>query len=327
MNGDVPVIDLAPWFAGDAAGEARVASQVADACERIGFLMISGHGIAQSLVDDAFAVADRFFDLAPEVKDQVRPPDGVAPRGWHALGTKYLAKTLGIDTPPDLREQFYIGPLDPMPPRFAQYPAALRYYQPNIWPSTPPEYREVFTRFYRAFEGLARELMRIFAVALHLDRYYFDGMIDAHFATVPANFYPEPPGDPLPGQLRAGEHSDFGSLTILAMNDAPGGLQAKMADGRWLDVHAQRGQFIVNLGDMMQRWTNDRWKSTLHRVVNPPAEARSRSRRMSIAYFLHPNYDALISALPACVDAAHPARYEPILAGELMRAKMEARAA
>ena len=84
--------------------------------------------------------------------------------------------------------------------------------------------------------------------------------------------------------------------------------------------------FIVNLGDMMQRWTNDRWKSTLHRVVNPPAEARSRSRRMSIAYFLHPNYDALISALPACVDAAHPARYEPLLAGELMRAKMEARA-
>src|SRR5205807_554480 len=110
----------------------------------------------------------------------------------------------GVDTPPDLREQFYIGPLDPMPQRLQSIPAALTYYQPNIWPEQPVAYRDVFTRYYRALEKLARELMRIFAVGLSLDRNYFDSMIDAHFSTVPANLYPEPDGDPLPGQLRAG---------------------------------------------------------------------------------------------------------------------------
>lgn len=327
MSNAIRVIDLAPWFAGTPAGERAVAAAVAQACEQTGFLVISGHGVPQSLVDEAFATAEKFFQLPTAAKERVRPPDGVSPRGWHALGTKYLAKTLGIDTPPDLREQFYVGPLDPMPERFASVPAALTYYQPNIWPDEPPEYRDVFSRYYRACEKLARELMRIFAVSLELDRHYFEALVDAHFAVVPANFYPEPAGDPLPGQLRAGQHTDFGSLTILAMNDAPGGLQVKMADGGWRDVHAGRGQFIVNLGDMMQRWTNDRWKSTLHRVVNPPATARRASRRMSIGFFLHPNYDAQIACLPTCCDSAHPPKYEPIWAGELMRRKMEARAA
>jgi isopenicillin N synthase-like dioxygenase len=326
MNDAVPVIDLSPWFAGTPEGESAVARAVAQACEQIGFLVISHHGVPQELIDQGFTVARRFFELPAAAKERTRAADGVSPRGWHALGTKYLAKTLGVDTPPDLREQFYLGPLDPMPDRFAAIPAALTYYQPNIWPDEPPEYREVFSRYYRAFEKLARELMRIFAVSLKLDRHYFDAMVDAHFATLPANLYPEPEGDPLPGQLRAGEHTDFGSLTILAMNDAPGGLQVKMADGSWQNVHAERGQLIVNLGDMMQRWTNDRWKSTLHRVVNPPAAARRTSLRMSIGFFLHPNYDAQIECLPTCCDPAHPPKYQPIRAGELMRRKMEARA-
>ena len=322
---DVPVIDLSPYFAGSEAGKAAVAEAVDRACREIGFLVISGHGVSWDQVDEVFATTGAFFDLPPEEKARYRPADGVAPRGWHALATKNLAKTLGVDAPPDLREQFYIGPLEPWGRHYAHIPAAAKFYQDNIWPELPPDYRPVLSRWYRTMEGLARALMRIFALGLKLPEHHFDGMIDRHFATVPANFYPAPAGDPLPGQLRAGAHTDFGSLTILGMDDAPGGLQVAMADGSWRDVSAERGQFIVNLGDMMQRWTNDHWKSTLHRVVNPPLSARSRSRRQTVGFFLHPNYDAEIACLPTCTGPDDPPRHPPILAGEQMRLKMEAR--
>jgi isopenicillin N synthase-like dioxygenase len=326
MTSAVPVIDLAPYFAGQ-SGKSAVAREVASACEEIGFLVITGHGIEREEIDAVFAAAREFFELPFAEKETLRPADGVAPRGYHALGTKYLARTLGQDTPPDLREQFYIGPLAPDLSRIAHIPEAAKFYQPNIWPRHPAQFRDVTSRYYRRMERLARDLMRIFALALGLAETYFDASIDNHFATLPMNYYPAPHGAPLPGQLRAGEHSDFGSLTILALDDAPGGLQVKMRGGGWQDITAEPGQFIVNIGDMMQRWTNDRWPSTLHRVANPPLGNEPTSRRMSIGFFLHPNYDAAIEALPGCAGRGRTARYPPVLAGELMRAKMEARAA
>jgi isopenicillin N synthase-like dioxygenase len=185
----------------------------------------------------------------------------------------------------------------------------------------------VFSATYRALEGLGGTLMRMFAVALGVDERFFDDKIDRHFATLPVNHYPEPDGEPLPNQTRAGEHTDFGSLTILAVSQRAGGLQVKLHDGAWLDVTAEADEFIVNIGDMMQRWTNDRWLSNVHRVVNPPAAARSGSRRMSFGYFLHPNYDAEIACLPTCQGPGNPPRYAPVRAGDMMRQKLEARAA
>ena len=169
--------------------------------------------------------------------------------------------------------------------------------------------------------------MRTFALALGVDERFFDDKIDRHFSTLPANHYPEPVGDPLPNQVRAGEHTDFGSLTILAVSERSGGLQVKLKDGSWLDVKSEPDEFIVNIGDMMQRWTNDRWMSNLHRVVNPPAGQRKGSRRMSIGYFLHPNYDAEIACLPTCAGPDQLPRHAPVRAGDMMRQKLEARAA
>lgn len=323
MSGIVPVIDLAPWFAGTPAGKQSVARAVAEACETIGFLTIAGHGIDQALIDETFAVVSDFYDQPQSEKDRWRAGDSASPRGYHAIETKNLAKTLGYDNPPDLREQFYIGPLTDR--AFPREAAAL--YAPNIWPGTPAAYRPVVTRYYVALEALGATLMKVFAVALDLPETWFDDKIDRHFSTLPANHYPAPAGDPKPGQIRCGEHTDFGSLTILALNDAPGGLQVKTRAGDWIDVTAARGQFIVNIGDMMQRWTNDRWLSNLHRVVNPPAEQRAASRRLSIGYFLHPNYDAIVSPVPTCAGVASSARHEPMLAGALMRQKLNARAA
>jgi len=325
MTSIVPVIDVSPYFA-DAAGKAAVARATAAACEEVGFLVIEGHGVAPQLVAELFAIGRALFDLPLDQKDRLRPADGVSPRGYHALGTKYLARTLGEDTPPDLREQFYIGPLTPRLGPIRDIPGAAKFYEPNIWPETPAAFREAAIRYYNEMERLARDLMRLFALALDLEETYFDTRIDNHFATLPLNHYPEPREAPLPGQLRAGAHSDFGSLTILALDDAPGGLQIMSRDGSWRDVTAAPGQFIVNIGDMMQRWTNDRWRSTLHRVVNPPFDVAGPTRRMSVGFFLHPNYDTVISTLPGCTDAAMPPRYPPVMAGELMRAKMEARA-
>ncbi len=319
------MIDLEPWWSGNPEGRRAVAARVGRACEEIGFLAIVGHRVEQELLDRAFAVSGAFFDLPDEKKRALKPDDEVVPRGYQALATRNLARTLGHQAPPDLREQFFIGPLDDWSGRFAGIPEAGPFYAANIWPRQPADYREVFVEYYTVLETLARELMRIFAVALDLSVNYFDDKIDRHFNTCPANFYPAPDDDPLPGQIRCGAHTDFGSLTILAFNDAPGGLQVMMPDGAWQDVAAQPGQLVVNLGDMMQRWTNDRWKSTLHRVINPPADRRRDSRRQSIGYFLHPNYDAEISCIETCCDEGRPARYPTIRAGDHMREKMQRR--
>ena len=164
-------------------------------------------------------------------------------------------------------------------------------------------------------------------VNLVLEELLLEDKIHRHFSTMPANDYPALDYQPLPDQLRCGEHSDFGSLTILAVGDGESGLEVKTRDGNWTATTSERGHFIVNIGDMMQRWTNDRWRSNLHRVVNPSCGSGRTARRMSIGYFLHPNYDAQIECLPSCCDDANPARYEPVLAGVLMSQKLRARAA
>jgi isopenicillin N synthase-like dioxygenase len=321
----IPVIDIAPYRAGDVAGTKRVVAAVGEACERIGFLVIDGHGVPDALVRRVFDVSLAFFDRPLSEKLALRSDDPGIPRGYSALASKSLGRTYGLDTPPDLREQFFVGPLDDWGGHFRSFPGAARVYAPNVWPAHPPEFRAVVTEYYRAQERLAAELMRIFALALGLPETWFDGAIDRHFSTCPTNLYPEPAGEPLPGQLRAGPHTDFGSLTILAVNDAPGGLQVQGPGGGWQDVRPAPGQFVVNLGDMMGRWTNDRWRSTVHRVVNPPREQATGSRRQTVGFFLHPNYDARVTCLPTCTDAAHPPRHAPILAGDHMLAKLERR--
>lgn len=323
----VPVIELGPYFNGAPKDKSSVARKVAEACEGIGFLKISGHRVDQVLIDRAFEVAGRFFDLPEAQKEKSKPSHSASARGYHAILTKNLAKTLGFDNPPDLREQFYIGPIEARAKEFAHIQGAAELYAENIWPEQPADYKPVMTEYYKAMEGLGQTLMRIFALALEMPETFFDDKIDRHFSTLPANNYPPPASEPLPNQVRCGEHTDFGSLTILALNDAPGGLQVKMKDGSWLDVTANRGEFIVNIGDMMQRWTNDRWLSNVHRVVNPPVDCHATSRRMTIGYFLHPNYDAEISCLPSCARVGQTVRYPPVCAGDMMRQKLEARAA
>jgi isopenicillin N synthase-like dioxygenase len=203
--------------------------------------------VPPALVERAFATAAAFFDLPQCEKERSSPEHGAAARGYHRLGSKNLAKTLGYDNPPDLREQFYIGPLEDRSGAYARFPEAGFLYAPNIWPVRPPGYRAVFSEYYRTFESLARQMMRLFAVALDMPESFFDQRIDRHFSTVPANDYPALAEPALPGQLRCGEHTDFGSLTILAIDGNASGLEVRARDGRWNPVTVSADQFVVNI--------------------------------------------------------------------------------
>ena len=316
----LPVIDLSPLDRDGEAAALPLARAIDDACRDSGFFLVAGHGIPRQVIDDWFAASREFFELPVPRKALCAPDADSLHNGYHGMSVSTLAQGEGAASPPDLREYFMIGRLDLAGPYF-QSDAARRFYHRNIWPDAPGAFRATAEAYYRATERLGARLMRLFALALGLPAAYFDDKIDRHFAVLSSIFYPVREAPPQPGQLRAGAHTDYGSLTILAPTDAPGGLQIMAKSGAWVDVPYVADAFVINIGDMMARWTNDRWVSTLHRVVNPPASAAPVKPRQSVAYFLHPNYDAVIECLPGCASAEVPARYAPILAGEYMLAK------
>ena len=155
-------------------------------------------------------------------------------------------------------------------------------------------------------------MMELTALALGLSESFFQDKIDKHITAIRLNYYPEQTAAPKPGQLRAGEHTDYGLLTILNGENVPGGLQVKTRAGDWIDTETDQDTFVVNIGDLLMRWTNDRWVSNIHRVVNPPDSVAARSKRLSIAFFHHPNYDALIE----CIAPPGKAKYPPVNSGE-----------
>ena len=180
----------------------------------------------------------------------------------------------------------------------------------------PPDLEPAWRAYYEAMSTLAATLRTIFATALGLAPEYFEDKFREHLSSLRVIDYPEQSAPPAPGQLRAGAHSDYGVLTILRTEDAPGGLQVRTRAGRWSDVPHIPGSFVVNIGDAMMRWTNDRWVSTQHRVVNPPVDPAQPARRQSIAYFHNLPRDTVIECLPPFRETGIPPRYPPITYGE-----------
>ena len=320
----IPAIDIAPFMAGDQHSKRQVAEEFSRACEDIGFVVISGHGIAQATIDRLFERGFAFFDLPTEAKNRWHPTGEAKQRGYHGMATRGLASTLGKDAPMDLRESVFLGPIDDHRAAYSGLPEARTAYAANLIPTEPAGVDTALVEMYRAFEQLSASLLRIFAVALKMPEDHFMPLIDRHFSVLSAHHYPALTEPPLPGQLRTGAHTDYGALTILAMTRSRGGLEAQMADGTWLPVQLEPGELVVNLGDMMQRWTNDRWVSTMHRVVVPENLNDAMSRRMSVGYFMHPNYDAEIRCIPTCLPSGETPRYPAITAGDHIRAKIDA---
>ena len=318
----VPTIDIGPFLGGDAAAGRAIAGQVAQTCERTGFLIISGHGFPLDLLERAQQLLFAFFDLPEETKNRWHPTGSSKQRGYHGFATRGLAGTLGQQTPPDLRETVFLGPVDDHRGHYAGMPEAATSYAPNLIPTEPAGLEPTLVALYRAYERLAGDMMRVFAAALRLPEAFFDGVLARHFSIMSCHHYPVLSQPPLPGQLRTGAHTDYGAMTILAATDAEGGLEVRLPDGSWAGVKPRAGEFVVNLGDMMARWTNERWASTLHRVVNPPL-GMAQSRRLSIGMFVHPNYDQRIACVPTCLAPGEKPRYPAITAGEHIKRKIE----
>lgn len=314
----VPVIDLAQARSG-AAARAAAARRVDEANRTVGFLTVTGHGVPPDLLAEMYAVTAEFFDRPLEDKLALRSPEPGTSRGYMPPRSRALARTRGVRTPADLVEFFSIGAPDvPEEPYYARDNAGVNF-RPNIWPTAPPGFRRIWTTYYRAMESVSAELMTLFAVALGLPETYFDGRIDKHISNLFANHYPLLESPPEPGQLRVGEHTDYGSLTVLYQSDTTGGLEVHV-EGQWHPVPPTPDTFVVNIGDLMARWTNDRWISTLHRVQIPPTADYGR-RRISLPFFCQPNYDTVVECLPTCRDPGRPARYRPITSGQNMTAK------
>ena len=312
----VPVVDLAPFSAGTPEGRRRVVEAVRRACEEIGFLAVTGHGVPADLVRRIRAEAAEFFALPLPSKERIKRPSQEISRGYNRMGDQALAYTLGKATPPDLQESFAFGQIDvPLADPYYRSEMGRIFFAPNLWPDTPAGLRETVRAYHAAMAGLAATIMRIFALALNLDEDFFAGKIDRPISLLRIIHYPGQETPPAEGQLRCGAHTDYGTLTILYGDDTPGGLQVQgRRAGEWIDVHPAQGSFVINIGDLMARWTNDRWTSTLHRVVNPPRES-ARVSRISMPYFHQPNYDCLVECLPTCLAPGATAKYPPITSG------------
>ena len=317
---DVPVIDLQPWFDGTPAGKQAVANAVDQACRGIGFLVITHHQIPNALVRRVTEASRAFFALPLADKRQVDRPRDDAVRGYSAVGEEGLSYSLEEVAPGDLKESISIGPTDVPNDAYHRGPAAGVHFEPNVWPAGVADFQASYTEYFAAMSELARTLMCIFATALKLPETFFDDKINHHISMFRVLSYPPQNEPPLPGQMRAGAHSDYGSLTIV-LPDGPG-LQVHNKAGQWVDVPLVPDSFVVNIADLMMQWTNDTWVSTLHRVANPPFDDRQRNtRRQSLVFFHQPNYDAMVECLATCLAPGERPRYAPISSGDHLTSK------
>lgn len=302
----VETFDLAAHEALSGAARSKSAARLDSICQKTGFLVLTGHGVPARVIDDQWAAISAFFAQNFDQKAEVAAPYAGYPYGWIGPQKEALAKSKGVETPPDLKESFNGGPLS-VPDEMTD-PDALGFcYQPTLWPQLPG-FRLAWETYYQAMEALAARIMSAMAEALDLGADYFAPLIGQPVSALRALHYPATEGVAEAHQQRAGAHTDYGSLTILLPQAGSRGLQILTPSGDWADVTAPEGAFVINIGDLMARWTADRWVSTLHRVVALP----DQPARMSLAYFHQPDWAAEITPLDGS-DAYPPVRSGPYL--------------
>ncbi len=314
----VPIIDCSSFTRNDRVDDRlATAREIGSACEQYGFLVISGHGVSGVGLQEMRDVSMAFFALPTAEKMKVVAPKAAnVTRGYVPFESKSHASEEGA--PPDLMEKFIVSRFEAEQDAIAAglRPGLEEWFAVNHWPSEPANMKAVWRAYYNEVSELARRLMCTFAVALDLDDHWFEDKIDQHFSNLAANHYPPQDRPPAPGQLRIAPHTDTGSLTLIPQDGSQGGLEIQHpASGEWLPVPSIPDTFVVNIGDLMAQWTNDRWVSTNHRVVNPPRSDAHRGR-LTLPFFLQPNFHARIECIPSCCSAERPAKYAPVTSGE-----------
>lgn len=288
-------------------GKARVAREICEACEGAGFFYLKAHGVPQSDVDAIFAASRRFFALPLEerMKVQLAPKQN---RGYQPLGSRMYGDKADE---PDLNEIYkYQHELAPNDPDIIH---GGRVHALNRWPDGMPEWRETLVHYYGQMEGLMDHLLGAFALALRIPEDYFHQFYKKPLTQINLLHYPPQTQVAQGRQFGIRPHSDNTAFTVLAQDNV-GGLQVQQGDA-WIEVPPIEGAYVINIGDMMERWTNDRFSSTPHRVVN-----RSGAERFSVPFFAIPDFDAVVECLPSCKSRDRPAKYPPLRVGDFMQA-------
>jgi isopenicillin N synthase-like dioxygenase len=302
----IPVLDFS-------MADEALAPELGAAFREIGFVALTGHGVSTATIDALYGAANGFFDLPMAEKQKVARPRLDQNRGHIAYGEETLARLGGQQTPPDHKEIFSIGPFDLPETSYYTSPAAYPSFAPNLWPDHPVTLQPAMRAYWSAVTGLARRTLGIAALALGLPADYFTPITDRHISMLRLICYPPYAEPPEHGQLRAGIHTDLNMLTFVHANSDNGGLEVQARDGSWIAPPATPDLFVVNVGDILMRWTNDLWVSTPHRVANPPAGWRER--RISIPFFFQANYDTIVECLPSCLPIGAAPKYPPVSIG------------
>ena len=299
----IPLVNLSEFEKGDAAQRREFVNELGSAFHNIGFVGVTGHGIPKDLIDDFYRAAKEFFALPVETKRQYEVAGAAGQRGYTSFGKEHAKQSEVAD----LKEFFQIGQ------ELSDTSAAG--YQKNPHVDEVPAFMDLGLQLYRAFEASGNSLLRAIALYLNLDEKYFEEYTRDGMSILRAIHYPPITEEPK-SAIRAEQHEDINLITLLVGASA-GGLQLQNTDGEWQEIVPENDEIVINVGDMLQRLTNNYLKSTTHRVVNPPRE-QWHEPRLSIPFFLHPRPEMRLDVLPSTVTADRPRAYAPITAGEYL---------
>lgn len=302
---NIPVVDLSDFLSGDKARKEKFVKELGKAYEEVGFVAVKNHGIPDDLIADLYKYVQKFFALPAEAKLSYERKDLAGQRGYTSFGREHAK---GFDAP-DLKEFFQFGQtVEDNDPIKEEYPD-------NVKVKEVPEFTPTLYNAYRNFEKSGKALLQAIALYLGLDEHYFDEWVHNGNSILRAIHYPPITSEPK-SSIRAEQHEDINLITLLVGASADG-LQILTKQNEWVGVTSLPEQIVVNVGDMLQRLTNNKLRSTTHRVVNPPRELWGTSR-FSIPFFLHPKSEMDLTCLEGCVDEKHPKAYENATAGEYL---------
>ena len=305
----IPVVDLNEFVNGNDTSKHHFVTELGKAFEDVGFVSVKNHGVPQELIDEYYDAVKSFFALTADVKRGYEIPELAGQRGYTSFG-KETAK--GYDAP-DLKEFWQMGQIvegENLP---------VEHYPDNVRVKELPQFFDLGTKLYQSFENSGRHLLQAIAIHLGIGEFYFNKHVYNGNSILRAIHYPPIINEPK-SAVRAEQHEDINLITLLVGASAEG-LQLLNRQKVWMDITAPEGCIVVNVGDMLQRLTNNKLKSTTHRVVNPPRE-KLHTSRFSIPFFMHPRSEMRLDCLPSCVTEKHPITYTPISAGEYLNERL-----
>ncbi len=308
---EIPSLDLADFAAGGEAKKKFVAD-LGKAYHHIGFVAVKNHALSDALTKQIYGVIQQFFQLPDHIKQRYEIPGLAGQRGYIGKGKEHAK---GRKTG-DLKEFYHVGQ------EVTDQDPIKKEYPDNVWPEKIPAFEAVALEVYRALETTGKQMLQAIALYLELPEDYFEARVhNGNSILRPIHYFPIENPDEVPADaVRAAEHGDINLITLL-MGASADGLQVLRRDGAWIPITALPEQLIVNVGDMLARLTNNKLKSTIHRVVNPPRELMKNSR-YSIPFFMHPRSEMDLTCLESCVDAENSKQYSDITAGDFLQERL-----